>query len=89
MATKTYTYVWKGTKKGQKTGGEIKGDNPSVLKTQLRRQGVAVTSFKKQAQPLFGGNKKITPEDISFFTRQMSTMPVSYTHLTLPTICSV
>ncbi len=74
MATKTYTYVWKGTKKGQKTGGEIKGDNPSVLKTQLRRQGVAVTSFKKQAQPLFGGNKKITPEDISFFTRQMSTM---------------
>lgn len=74
MATKINTYVWKGTKKGQKTSGELKGDNPTVLKTQLRRQGVVVTSFKKQAQPLFGGNKKITPEDIAFFTRQMSTM---------------
>ena len=74
MATKVHTYVWKGTKKGQKTNGELKGDNPTVLKTQLRRQGVVVTSFKKQAQPLFGGSKKISPEDIAFFTRQMSTM---------------
>ena len=74
MATTINTYVWKGTKRGQKTGGEIKGDNPTVLKTQLRRQGVTVTSFKKQSQSLLGGPKKIKPEDIAFFTRQMSTM---------------
>ena len=74
MATKVHTYVWKGTKKGQKTSGEVKGDNPTIIKTQLRRQGIAVTSFKKQQQPLFGGAKKIKPEDIAFFTRQMSTM---------------
>lgn len=76
MATKEFTYVWKGTKKGQKVEGEIKGDNPSVLKTQLRRQGIVVNSFKKQAQPLFGGGggKKITNSDVAIFTRQMSTM---------------
>ena len=74
MATTINTYVWKGTKRGQKTGGEMKGDNPTVLKTQLRRQGVTVTSFKKQQQSLFNGPKPIKPEDIAFFTRQMSTM---------------
>jgi len=76
MAAKEFTYIWKGTKKGQKVEGEIKGDNPSILKTQLRRQGIVVSSFKKQAQPLFGsgGGKKITNADIAIFTRQMATM---------------
>lgn len=76
MAAKEFTYVWKGTKKGQKVEGEIKGDNPSVLKTQLRRQGIVVNSFKKQSKPLFGsgGGKKITNSDIALFTRQMATM---------------
>lgn len=72
---KENTYVWKGTKKGQKTGGEIKGDNPTAIKAQLRRQGIHVSSFKKKPKPLFGGGtKKIKPEDIAIFTRQMATM---------------
>ena len=75
MATKEFEYVWKGTKKGQKVEGEITGDNPSLLKTQLRRQGIVVNSFKRKPQPLFGsGGKKITNEDIAIFTRQMATM---------------
>lgn len=76
MATKEFTYVWKGTKKGQKIEGEVTGDNPSILKTQLRRQGIVVSSFKKKPQPLFGGGggKKITNADIAIFTRQMATM---------------
>lgn len=76
MAKKESTYVWKGTKKGQKTEGEVTGDNPSVLKTQLRRQGIAVNSFKKKSGSLFAGanDKKITNSDIAIFTRQMSTM---------------
>lgn len=75
MATKEFTYVWKGTKKGQKAEGEITGDNPSILKTQLRRQGIVVSAFKKKPVPLFGsGGKKITNADIAVFTRQMSTM---------------
>ena len=76
MATKEFTYVWKGTRKGQKTEGVISGDNPSILKTRLRRQGIVVNSFKKKPQPLFGagGGKKITNGDIALFTRQMATM---------------
>jgi len=75
MATKEITYVWKGTKKGQKTEGEISGDNPSLLKIQLRRQGVVITNFKRKPQPLFGSSgKKITNADIAIFTRQMATM---------------
>ncbi len=76
MAAKEITYVWKGTKKGQKAEGEISGDNPSLLKIQLRRQGVVVTNFKRKPQPLFGGGggKKITNGDIAIFTRQMATM---------------
>jgi len=75
MAAKEITYVWKGTKKGQKAQGEVTGDNPTILKTQLRRQGVVVTNFKRKPQPLFGGGgKKITNADIAIFTRQMATM---------------
>lgn len=75
MAAKEFTYVWKGTKKGQKTEGEVSGDNPTLLKTQLRRQGIVVTNFKRKPQPLFGGSgKKITNSDIAIFTRQMATM---------------
>ena len=76
--TKENVYLWKGTKKGQKVDGEMKGDNPSILKAQLRRQGINVTSFKKKAQPLLGGSTKPPkPEDIAMFTRQMATMAKS------------
>ena len=75
MAAKEFTYVWKGTKKGQKTEGEVTGNNPTLLKTQLRRQGIVVTNFKRKPQPLFGASgKKITNADIAIFTRQMATM---------------
>ena len=72
--SKTQTFVWKGTKRGQQTSGEIKGDNPNVLKATLRKQGINVTSIKKKSKPLFGGSKPPTPEDIAMFTRQMATM---------------
>lgn len=72
-------YLWKGTKKGQKVDGELKGDNPSILKAQLRRQGINVTSFKKKSRPLFGGGaaKPPKPDEIAMFTRQMATMAKS------------
>ncbi len=77
--SKENIYLWKGNKKGQKVDGELKGDNPSILKAQLRRQGIQVTSFKKKPQPLFGGGKAKPPkpEDIAIFTRQMATMAKS------------
>ena len=77
--SKESVYLWKGTKKGQKIDGELSGENPSILKAQLRRQGINVTSFKKKPQPLFGGGKAKPPkpEDIAIFTRQMATMAKS------------
>ncbi|MBC6428925.1 MAG: type II secretion system F family protein [Cellvibrionales bacterium] len=71
---KTVDYVWTGTKRGQKVSGELSGESAPALKTQLRRQGIAVRSFKKKPQPLFSQGKKITPADIAVFTRQMATM---------------
>lgn len=72
---KAQIYVWKGSKRGQQTSGEIRGDNPNVLKATLRKQGINVTSIKKKPKPLFGGKSKPpTPEDIAMFTRQMATM---------------
>ncbi|MEH6467258.1 MAG: type II secretion system F family protein [Porticoccus sp.] len=76
MATKkASTFVYKGKdKKGKATQGEIKGTNLMLVKAQLRKQGIATTSVKKKAKPLFGGSKPIKPSDISAFTRQMATM---------------
>ena len=76
MATaQASTFVYKGKdKKGKATQGEIKGTSLMLVKAQLRKQGIATTSVKKKAKPLFGGSKPIKPSDISAFTRQMATM---------------
>ena len=76
MATaKAQTFVYKGKdKKGRAIQGEVKGTNLILVKAQLRKQGIAATSVKKKAKPLFGGSKPIKPSDISAFTRQMATM---------------
>ena len=69
-------YVYKGVdKKGKQIKGEVSGSSPAVVKAQLLKQGVRATNVRKKAKPLFGGGKrKITPQDIAIFTRQMATM---------------
>ncbi len=74
-ASKTATYVWQGVdKKGQKTRGEVSAANPTVVKVQLRKQGITAKSVKKKGKPLFSSAKAITPMDIAIFSRQMATM---------------
>lgn len=72
------TYLWDGTdKRGNRTKGEMSGNSPTLIKAQLRRQGINPLKVKKKAKPLFGGatkKKKITPKDIAIFSRQMATM---------------
>jgi type IV pilus assembly protein PilC len=69
------TYVYKGTNKaGKPVSGEILGNNPALLKAQLRKQGIVPRSLKKKSKPLFGGGKAIKPADIAVFTRQIATM---------------
>ncbi|MFP6850616.1 MAG: type II secretion system F family protein [Pseudomonas sp.] len=69
------TFAWEGTdKKGAKIKGEINGQNPALVKAQLRKQGINPLKVKKKPKPLFSAGKKIKPKDIALFTRQMATM---------------
>ncbi|MCA6126655.1 type II secretion system F family protein [Thalassolituus oleivorans] len=77
---KTTTFQWEGTnRRGQTVKGELSGQNPAMVKAQLRKQGVEPKKIKRLSQPLFGigggpAKKRIKPADITFFTRQMATM---------------
>lgn len=74
-ALKTSLFSWEGTdKKGAKVKGDMSGINPSLVKAQLRKQGINPTKVKKKGASLFGQGKRIKPLDIALFTRQMATM---------------
>jgi type IV pilus assembly protein PilC len=74
-APTTNTFAWEGTdKKGARIKGEINGQNPALVKAQLRKQGINPLKVKKKPKPLFSAGKKIKPGDIALFTRQMATM---------------
>ncbi len=85
MAEKTEvkvdTFLWEGlNKRGDKAKGEIVGPTMTLVKAELRRQGITPTKVKRKPKSLFGGTAKkktggkITPKDISLFSRQMATM---------------
>ena len=72
---KTSTFSWEGTdKKGAKIKGESSGQNPALVKAQLRKQGINPTKVRKKSVSLLSAGKKITPMDIALFARQMATM---------------
>ncbi|WP_330115005.1 type II secretion system F family protein [Pseudomonas sp. JS3066] len=74
-ALKNSTFAWEGTdKKGSKIRGEISGQNPALVKAQLRKQGINPTKVRKKSASLLSAGKKIKPMDIALFTRQMATM---------------
>jgi type IV pilus assembly protein PilC len=69
------TFVYKGkNKQGAPVRGEIRGDSSSMVKAQLRRQGVIPSTVRKKPKPLLRRSKPIKPADIAVFTRQMATM---------------
>ena len=75
--TKSLQFEWEGkNRKGQTVKGETTGPNLATIKAQLRKQGIQPGKVKKKAVPLFsfGSGGKVTPADISFFSRQMATM---------------
>lgn len=74
-APKTSTFVWEGKdRKGTVVKGELAGQNPALVKAQLRKQGINPTKVRKKGISLLGGGKKIKPMDIALFARQMATM---------------
>ncbi|MEO7433204.1 MAG: type II secretion system F family protein [Dokdonella sp.] len=70
------TFTWVGLdKRGQRIKGEQVSKNASLVKAQLRAQGINPQVVKPKAKPLFGSaGKKVTPRDIAVFARQLATM---------------
>lgn len=69
------TFQWEGVdKKGKKIKGEMDAASVAFVNAMLRRQGISPVRVKKRAVALFSVKKKITPKDVSIFTRQLATM---------------
>ena len=69
---KTFIYNWEGVDKNNRTmRGDMRAASETVVTSTLRRQGIRVTRVKKLS--LRGGGH-IKDRDITFFTRQLSTM---------------
>jgi len=69
-------FVWTGTdKRGVRVKGQTRGTNPSLIRADLRKQGIVPIKVKKQ-NTLFArsAKKKIIPKDIAVFFRQLATM---------------
>jgi len=74
VTIKEHVFLWEGRdRKGARVKGESRGASESLIKTQLRKQGINPIRIRKKLQ-LFGSKKKITAGDIAIFSRQMSTM---------------
>jgi type IV pilus assembly protein PilC len=75
-AIKQSVFAWEGTdRKGKKVKGESPAINPSMVKADLRRQGINPLKVRKKSA-LFSSakKKKIIPKDIAVFMRQLATM---------------
>jgi len=67
-------FSWSGMdKKGNRVSGKSLAPDEGALRSELRRQGIAVSKIKKQSQAFKAGGK-VKPEDIAVFSRQLATM---------------
>lgn len=69
----TFKYV--GTNpRGRKIKGEISEKSLALARSALKKQGITVKSLRAKPNLGFITNKKIKPNDITVFTRQLATM---------------
>ena len=69
---KTFIFNWEGVDKNNRTmRGDMRAASETVVTSTLRRQGIRVTRVKKLSMR---GGGRIKDRDITFFTRQLSTM---------------
>ena len=67
-------FFWEGTNRsGTRVRGEVHAQNVSLVKADLRRQGINPLKVKKKST-LGSFKKRITPKDIAVFSRQLATM---------------
>src|SRR5687767_5004943 len=69
-------FIWEGTdKRGVKMKGEVLGKSETLVKADLRKQGINPTKVNKKSKPLFGAaGKRISAREIAVFSRQLATM---------------
>lgn len=69
-------FIWEGIDKGgNRVKGEQSGYSETLIKAQLRQQGIKPIKVKKKPKSLFSARpKKITTKDIAVFSRQLATM---------------
>jgi len=62
-------------KRGVKMKGEMQSRNASLVKAELRRQGMNPQAVKEKPKPLFGAaGSRVKPRDVAIFSRQIATM---------------
>jgi len=68
------TFLWEGRdKKGNRMRGRGLARDELEMRMDLRRQGIAVSSVRKERK-LFSGEGKVNAADIAIFSRQLATM---------------
>src|SRR5580692_3554557 len=67
-------FAWEGKdKRGNRVKGKSLAPDEAVLRSELRRQGIAPSKVRKQSGSV-GRGGKVKPEDIAIFSRQLATM---------------
>lgn len=69
-------FTWQGTdKRGVVMKGEQSAKNASLLRAQLRKQGITPKVVKPKGKPLFGAaGRKISAKEMAVLSRQLATM---------------
>ncbi|PLY17209.1 MAG: type II secretion system protein F [Sedimenticola sp.] len=72
---KPMIFQWSGSDKhGRKVKGESRAAGESMVRAELRRQGIIPGTIKKKSTLLSARKRKITAGDIAVFSRQLATM---------------
>jgi len=77
--SKLTTYEWVALdKRGKRMKGDMPAKNATLVKAELRRQGMNPQTVRERAKPLFGATgSTIKPGDVAVFSRQIATMMAS------------
>src|SRR6201991_4619315 len=76
---KLVMYDWSALdKRGKRMTGEMQAKNASLVKAELRRQGMNPQTVREKAKPLFGASgSTVKPRDVAIFNRQIPTTMAS------------
>lgn len=76
QVTQMPTYDWVALdKRGKRMKGSMQTKNASLVKAELRRQGMNPQTVRERSKPLFGSTgSTVKPRDVAVFSRQIATM---------------